>query len=131
VRIGQRTVRLSALWKQRPVLLSFLLKDCLPCKRHVTTVERALGRHPEVTVVYVLPSERQAASLIHDYAPTGLVATSVGESLQTAYQAWNAPSAFLIRDGRLAYVRDERSDDRVLERLLAGVSRSTRRVASR
>jgi hypothetical protein len=113
-----RWVRLSQLWRGRPLLLTFFLAGCSSCEDRLRLLERALGNSRAVSRVYVYPNRAEAETAARTLRTRALVAADETGAVHTSYQVWHAPTTFLIRNGRVVYAPDDRSNPNSLERLL-------------
>jgi len=128
VLIQEQHIRLSGLWRRRPVLLTFVSKDCPTCPRRLASLERVLGNSDSITPVYVYPNRREAEAG-RALRTRGLIGADASKGvLRGAYQAWNerVPFTYLIVDGRLVYAPGERANPEELLRLLRTEGRKTR-----
>jgi uncharacterized membrane protein YphA (DoxX/SURF4 family)/peroxiredoxin len=118
--VGQHRRLLSSLWRNRALLLTFLAADCPACPGHVASLERALGRSPSISAVYVYPQWRQAFNAARALPANRSAAADPGGVVAADYQVGDLPATFFIRDGRLLYASGPRSSPGELDRLLRG-----------
>ncbi|MFN3650107.1 MAG: redoxin domain-containing protein [Armatimonadota bacterium] len=114
-------VRLSTLWQQGPLLLTFLLPDCPGCRERVALLERAAGANQGLRSIYVYPSAAAAAAARRRLRTQAVVASDPSREVHTRFAVWNAPTSVLIERGRIQLVTGERAGDRELLRALRSV----------
>lgn len=84
----------------------------------VKDIETLLYDAPYRNVVYVFPSRQSAEASARSFSTQGIVAADESRTVHMAFQAWNAPTTFLIKEGRLLYASSERSSEHELVQLL-------------
>lgn len=128
VHIAGKEVRLSSLWRRGPLVLTFSVQDCHGCDERFATIERSLGASRGIQVLHVdagAPAVRDGHDHPKRVGRNVLVGADVAGKLARTYGVQFAPATFVIAEGKVLHLANERASPFELERALAQLSTSS------